>query len=217
MSPLKLCPQYMMADSFLMMNNNSWQPFALLLIDVQRDFFPETVQQAFPQFEENVAALLRFCRRQRIEVVHVRASFKADGSDWMVRYKVIDRRLPCIEGTPGVEVLPCARAQSGEKVIIKQCFDAFLNPELRDYLHGRNKRFVLVSGLITSVCVLTTAAAAAQRGYLTAVVEDCCADAPDRHDAVLSSYPFIFDRVNSGDIGARLPEWSAYLEKIAVN
>lgn len=55
------------------------------------------------------------------------------------------------------------------------------------------KRFVLVAGLVTSTCTLSTAGTATQLGYLVAVVDDCCADLPSEHDRVLRSYhPFMF-------------------------
>lgn len=58
----------------------------------------------------------------------------------------------------------------------------------------RGKRFVLVTGLITSTCVLFTATSAAQSGFVTAVVSDCCADEADAHESTLSRYHYIFSR-----------------------
>jgi nicotinamidase-related amidase len=60
-----------------------WEQFALLLIDVQRDFWPEQMAECFPHFPANVARLLKLCRAEGIEVVHLRADFKPDMSDWM--------------------------------------------------------------------------------------------------------------------------------------
>jgi nicotinamidase-related amidase len=187
-----------------------WGPFVLLLIDVQRDFWSKEV---FPQFPANVAQLLNLCRTEGVDIVHLRAGFMPDGSDWMPRYKLLGR-IPCISGTDGVEVLPCALDEPGEQVIVKQTFDGFHNPQLLDYLRQGGKRFVLTAGLVTSVCVFLTTASAAQQGFLTAVVEDCCADHPQKHEQTLETYQFIFERICLAGIPGRYPEWLAALREL---
>ncbi|MBM3264076.1 MAG: cysteine hydrolase [candidate division Zixibacteria bacterium] len=171
-----------------------WRPFALLLIDVQRDFYPEETRQAFPDFEKNVTTLLGFCRTVGIDIIHIRSLFAPDKSDWMATYRV-KGTIPCIRGTSGAETLACAKAQPHEPVMIKQTFDAFYIPDLFTHLQQTNKRFILTAGLVTSVCVLLTTASAVQRGFLATLVEDCCADTPDAHTATLDRYPFIFKRI----------------------
>jgi hypothetical protein len=76
------------------------------------------------------------------------------------------------------------------------------------------KRFVLTAGLVTSTCVLFTTASAAQSGFLTAVVEDCCADERFIHEHTLDRYQFIFDRTQVDAIRGRHGEWLAALEKL---
>jgi nicotinamidase-related amidase len=194
--------------------DTNWGDFALLLVDVQKDFWTEEMVGAFPGFEKRVAELLALCRREKIDVVHLRASFRDDKADWMVRYHFLDR-IPCIEGTPGVELLNCAMEQPGEMVITKNTFDGFQKPQLQEYLEKNNKRFLLIAGLVTSVCVLLTAASAAQKGYLVGLVEDCCADKPEAHVHTLSRYPFIFQRTTVAQITGNREQWLADLEKIA--
>ena len=188
-------------------------PFVLLLIDVQKDFWTEEMSDAFPDYEKNLSKLLDFCRQEHIDIVHLRAAFQADKSDWMVKYKLGDW-IPCIEGTEGVAVFPCANDAPGENVIIKRTFDGFQSPELQRYFQESKKRFVLVAGLVTSVCVLLTAASAAQQGYLVGMVEDCCADEPDAHTQTLDRYPFIFSRTTVDSISRDLEKWAADIDKL---
>jgi ureidoacrylate peracid hydrolase len=190
-----------------------WEPFALLLIDVQRDFWTENTAASFPKFPSRTANLLSVCRTEGIEVIHLRASFRADMSDWMVRYK-LRGRIPCVEGTPGIETLPFACEQPGELVLTKHTFDGFQNPALVEYLRQRGKRFILTAGLVTSTCVLFTTVSAAQSGFLTAIIEDCCADDPNAHEQTLESYPFIFDPIPSVQIVDQYPKWKAALDKL---
>ncbi len=190
-----------------------WGQFVLLLIDVQHDFWGESVAERFAHFPANVARLLGFCRAENIEIVHLRASYKPDMSDWMPRYK-LRGRIPCVQGTDGIETLPFALAEPGETVITKQTFDGFLVPELLPYLRHKGKRFVLTAGLVTSVCVLFTTVSAAQSGFLAAIVEDCCADDPRAHEQTLDRYRFIFDRTTVDSILDRYPEWMASLREL---
>ncbi len=193
--------------------SRNWDPFALLLIDVQKDFWTDRMSQEFADYERNVGQLLHVCRTEGIDIVHLRARFQPDESDWMIRYKALGR-IPCIEGTPGVEVFPVAGEEPGEFVIFKQSFDGFHKPALQAYLEKNGKRYLLVAGLVTSVCVLLTAATAAQRGYLVGVVEDCCADSPEAHEQTLQGYPFVFDRVSVEQIIACYDSWQADIKTL---
>jgi nicotinamidase-related amidase len=192
---------------------HNWDQFALLLIDVQRDFWSERVAHVHPDFPANIATLLTFCRNEGIEVVHLRASFSADRSDWMPKY-LLRGRTPCVQGTAGIEPLPFAREHVGETIILKHTFDGFQNPQLEHYLHQRGKRFVLTAGLLTSTCVLLTTASAMQKGFLAALVEDCCADEPNAHNHTLDHYTFIFERAPVGLISSHHAEWMAALEQL---
>jgi len=194
-------------------SHQGWEQFALLLIDVQQDFWNVEMAKSFPHFSHNVTRLLEFCRTHGIEVVHLRASFKPDRSDWMAKYK-LRGSIPCIEGTPGSETLFFALEEPGERVIVKQTFDGFQNGELLEHLRQNGKRFLLTAGLVTSTCVLFTTVSAAQNGFLTAVVEDCCADEPSAHQQTLDRYRFIFDRTTVESIPESLTEWQADLEKL---
>lgn len=197
-----------------MMNaQRDWRQFALLLIDVQRDFWSEDLAQSFPHFPTNVARLLSLCRAEGIEIVHLRASFRPDMSDWMPRYR-LRGTIPCVQGTAGAETLPFALDKPGETVIVKHVFDGFHNRELSRYLRQERKRFVLTAGLLTSVCVFLTTTSAAQNGFLAAVVEDCCADQPHLHEQTLDTYQFVFERTKVNLIPERYAAWLADLKQL---
>jgi nicotinamidase-related amidase len=147
---------------------------ALILVDIQRDFWPP-FKERFPDLPGNVIALLEAARERGHPVIHVRSSFKPDRSDWMLFYKPEGRGdVPCIAGTEGEALEDFVVPLPGEPVVIKQVFDSFVSTDL--------------AGLETSVCVLFTANSAYMRRMVPLVVSDACGDEPERHDAVLKMY-----------------------------
>jgi len=197
------------------MNNNQrdWKEFALLAIDLQLDFWSDEIAKASPKFPDNISQLFNLCRDERIEIIHLRASYNQDKSDWMPRYK-LRGSVPCVQGTGGEEVLPFALEESGEKVFIKKTYDGFINTGLMEYLNQNGKRFVLCAGLVTSICVFLTTASAAQNNFLTAIIDDCCADKTDKHLTTLNNFDFIFYRTNVNNIQNDYSKWSASIKSI---
>ena len=195
------------------MTNRNWEQFALLLIDVQEDFWSEESEAAFPHFRDNVTRLLALCREEGIEVIHIRARFAADKSDWMPVYR-LGRRMPCIDGSAGVELLDEALEKPGEMVLEKQAFDAFLMGELEPHLQRFNRRFLLTAGLVTSICVFLSTVSAMQRGFLTAIIEDCCADEPGAHDHTLERYKFMFEKIRVAELVEQHARWQDMLNQL---
>jgi nicotinamidase-related amidase len=100
-------------------------------------------------------------------------------------------------------------------VILKQAFDGFQTAELEAHLRRTGKRFLLTAGLLTSVCVLFTTASAVQRGFLTAVVEDCCADGQEAHRQTLDRYGgLLFHRTTVDGVAAGYAAWRAALDEL---
>jgi ureidoacrylate peracid hydrolase len=196
------------------MGKDHWDEFALLLIDVQKDFWDQDVQKSFPDFPQNIQQLLDFCRKDGLEVIHIRALFAPDQSDWMVPYR-LKGSIPCIAGTEGAEALECAREHEGEKVFFKQTFDSFCQPELIEYLQKSGKRFLLTAGLVTSICVLLTTASAVQKGYLVSLVEDATADQAEAHQHTVAQYaPIFMPLVRTAELTQHRTDWLKMLDTL---
>jgi nicotinamidase-related amidase len=163
---------------------------ALLLVDVQRDFWgPLAKLPRFAAFASNLRTLLDTARANHLTVVHTQAVFKPDRSDWMLFYRAHGRgHIPCIAGSAGVPIEDFAAPRDGEPVISKQTFDGFANTDLERVLRERNVKAVLIAGLVTSVCVLFTATSAYLKRFVPLVVSDACADSVEQHEATLRTY-----------------------------
>jgi nicotinamidase-related amidase len=178
---------------------------ALLLVDIQRDFWRPLAQEPrFASFPSHVATLLATARAHHMPVVHTQACFAADGHDWMLFYGPHGRgAIPCVAGTEGALIEPFAAPADGEPIVVKKTFDGFAGTDLEQVLRARQVQAVLIAGLVTSVCVLFTAMSAYARRMVPIVVSDACADAPQDHDATLRRYDGLcFLNVTTGQVHA---------------
>lgn len=187
----------------------NWDGFALLVIDVQNDFWGGG-QGHVPGFAENTAQMLQQARKEGLEVIHVRTRFAADKSDWPNAFRVtFGNHIPCLAGTPGVEPADFAREAAGERVFYKKHFDAFTSNELLAHLRARGVKRVFLAGLTTDVCILSSALGAGSHGYVATVVNDCCSAAPmNVHSFIIHRYEgLMFDVKNHDQLLSQLPAW----------
>jgi nicotinamidase-related amidase len=140
----------------------------LLIIDIQRDYFPGG---AYPLVEPEAAAAAarRVLERFRSDggpVVHLRHVWDAPDATFMR------------PGTDGVEIHPEVAPADGEPVIEKANPNGFLDTDLEQRLRELGAEELVVVGMMSSMCVDATVRAAVDLGFETTVVHDGCA-APD--------------------------------------
>jgi nicotinamidase-related amidase len=140
----------------------------LLIIDIQRDYFPGG---GFPLVEpeaaaENARDVLASFRRQSLPVVHMQHVWDADDATFMR------------PGTEGIEIHPLVAPEGGEPVLRKTAPNSFLDTGLEDELRGRDVDELVVVGMMTSTCVDSSVRAASELGFEVTLVHDACA-APD--------------------------------------
>ncbi|MGE0314207.1 MAG: cysteine hydrolase family protein [Lautropia sp.] len=92
-----------------------------------------------------------------------------------------------IEGSPGCTIMPGLQAPQDVVIRSKKRYDCFRGTDLEFALRARGVNTVLVTGINTNSCVLSTVAAANARDYAVVVVQDCVdtMDDPSLHDAAL--------------------------------
>jgi len=77
-----------------------------------------------------------------------------------------------IKGTEGARVIPELEPKEGERVVEKRRYSGFFGTNLQEMLEGVGAEGVVLTGVLTEVCVLHTAADAFFRGYRVTVVRD---------------------------------------------
>lgn len=138
---------------------------ALLLIDIQNDYFPggKMALVGMEQAAQNAHALLRAFRAENRPVIHVQHLSIRPGSTFFV------------PGTPGVEVHASVAPQSGEPVITKYFPNSFRDTNLLDTLKNLEVEQLVVCGAMTQMCIDATARAAFDLAFRCLIAEDACA------------------------------------------
>lgn len=140
----------------------------LLIIDIQRDYFPGG---AYPLVEPEAAAdsarsVLDSFRTANQPIIHMKHVWDAPDAEFMR------------PGTEGIEIHPTVEPADGELVLEKTSPNSFVETALEEELRQRDTTDLVVAGMMSSMCVDASVRAAADLGFSPTVVHDACA-APD--------------------------------------
>jgi nicotinamidase-related amidase len=138
---------------------------ALLLIDIQNDYFPGGAMELTGSVGagQHAAMLLAAFRAKGLPVVHVQHVSTRHGATFF---------LP---GTQGVEIHDGVAPQAGETVVRKHFPNSFRETPLLQHLRERNITDLVIAGMMTHMCVDTTTRAAADLGFRCRLAHDACA------------------------------------------
>jgi nicotinamidase-related amidase len=137
---------------------------ALLIVDVQRDYFPGG---GHPLVEPDAAAAA---------TSRVLESFRAAGDAVLHLKHVWDEPEATYlrPDSDGVEIHPAVAPAEGEAVIEKEAPNGFLGTKLEDELRSREVAELVVAGMESCMCVDATVRAAVDLGFEATVVHDAC-------------------------------------------
>lgn len=174
---------------------------ALVIVDMQRyftqpsfpftDFFeklsPGVCSGYLKRVREDVIPsirrLLDHFRQNGSPVVFTAVGTRTqDGSDLSCWARALDEAAMTVLGTrihppvgdPSWQIDPALEPRSGEIVVNKLSAGTFATTDLADQLHRRGVDRVVITGVVTDVCVSTTAREAADRNFKVVVVSDAC-------------------------------------------
>jgi len=138
---------------------------ALLIVDIQNDYFPGGNGELTGSVEAatNAARLLDAARKARWPVIHVQHISTRQGA------KIF------IPGTPGVEIHKDVQPVTGEKIITKHSPNSFRETGLHDLLRDLHIERLLISGMMSHMCIDATVRSAFDLGFTCTVAHDACA------------------------------------------
>lgn len=169
---------------------------ALVLIDIQNDYFPGGTMEVegSPEASYRAREALRRFRELGLPVVHVQHLAARPGATFF---------LP---GTPGAQIHEDVRPLPAEPVVQKHFPNAFRDTELLALLRTLGVERLVVAGMMTQMCVDATVRAAFDHGFPCTVLHDACAardlafgavhvPAPHVHAAFLAALGAVYAQV----------------------
>jgi len=138
---------------------------ALLLIDIQKDYFPGGKMELEGPIEaaQKAAALLQCFRDHAMPTVHIQhISLQPDATFF-------------ISGDRGTDIHDITPHYEGEPLVQKHYPNSFRETNLLSMLREWGIKRVIITGMMTHMCVDATVRAAADYGFQVIVAEDACA------------------------------------------
>ena len=138
---------------------------ALVLIDIQNDYFPggKMELEGGPEAGVNAGKALAHFRKAGLPLVHIQHLSAYAGATFFV------------PGTPGVEIHDSVKPMGNELVIQKYFPNAFRDTPLLWHLKDNGIDRLIIGGMITHMCVDASVRAAFDHGFRCIVLSDACA------------------------------------------
>jgi nicotinamidase-related amidase len=138
---------------------------ALILVDIQNDYFPggRMVLEGIDAASVNASRLLNLFREKYLPVFHIRHLAVQPNATFF------------LADTPGSEIHPSVAPMPGETLVAKHFPNSFRETILLDQLKKANAASVAVCGAMSHMCIDATVRAACDLGFQCRVAQDACA------------------------------------------
>lgn len=140
---------------------------ALLIIDLQNDYFPEG---KYPLWNteatlNNIEKAIRAAQKNEITIIHIQ--HVANPEKGIAPFFNKD--------SSGVEIHPHILSIAPDApIVVKEFADSFLKTNLEEILSKEEITELLICGMMTQNCVTHTAISKAAEKYDVRIVADCC-------------------------------------------
>lgn len=147
---------------------------ALLIVDIQNDYFPGGAMELEGSLLAGAKAgqLLKAFRHKSSPVIHIQHVSTRPGATFF---------LP---NTRGAEIHDSVAPQPGETVIQKHYPNSFRETPLLEHLKQLGVTELVIAGMMTQLCIDTTTRAAADLGFQCWLAHDACATRAQSFDGV---------------------------------
>ena len=132
-----------------------------------------------------IQQLLAFARGKGMPVIFANDSFLPD--DFIFRKG--KGKPHSLMGTEGANVIAEFGPENSDIILPKRRFSAFFGTTLDSMLREKEIETIVVCGISTQVCVLTTVLDGIAHDFRVILMEDCCATfKPEHHAALVDMY-----------------------------
>lgn len=147
---------------------------ALLLVDIQNDYFPNGAMELVgsPEAGARAGALLQAFRKAGRPIVHIQHLAARAGATFFR------------PGTQGADLHASVAPLPGEPLFQKHFPNSFRETPLLEHLRERGITQLVIAGMMTHMCIDTTVRAAADLGFQCQLAGDACATRDLARDGV---------------------------------
>ena len=172
---------------------------AILVVDMLNDFCKEGGSMVLKEGVEAVAPIANLIAKARehgFPIISIHDCHRPGKYD-----KEFDKRAPhCIDGTWGAQVIDELAPQEQDYCIKKRRFSGFYQTDLDLVLRELGVKTVVVTGVVTNICVRSTCHDAFFLGYNVVVPTDCVrATGPREQESTLWDIETHFGAVTTSD------------------
>ena len=164
-------------------------------LEERKHYFDRIEQIVLPRQQE----LIAYFREHKLPVLYVQSGSElsdcADAPPHRIDRYRMRHQYP---GHREYDILDKIKPLPSDYVVNKTTVSAFASSGLESLLRALNVESLLVCGILTDVCVGLTARNAADRGFKTLLVEDCCAADDETHHRVeIATFGRLFGRAET--------------------
>jgi nicotinamidase-related amidase len=184
---------------------------ALLVIDMQNDFLLPSKPLPAPGGMEMVPVIADLAHRARqagAPVIYTMEAHRPGREDFGIER--FFEPLHCVEGGTGIEIVDGLAPEPSDLIIgAKRRYDAFLGTELDIVLRLHEIENLVVVGVCTDVCVLSTVQHARNLDYRCLVLRDATAGTTrELHEAALLCLGSYFARIETAEGACKIMGWA---------
>ena len=138
---------------------------ALIIIDIQNDYFPggKMELEGSPEAGLQAAKLIEGFRAKGLPLVHIQHVSNRPGATFFV------------PGTEGMNIHASVAPRAGEAVLQKHFPNSFRGTTLLEHLRALDADHLVIAGMMTHMCVDATTRAAFDLGFSCSLAHDACA------------------------------------------
>lgn len=155
---------------------------AVVVIDMINDFVTGVFKsERAVKIVPNIKRLLKFARKQGVPIVYATDAHLPNVDP---EFEVWGPHA--IKGSWGAEIIDELKPEKGDFRVLKRKYSAFQGTDLDMLLRELKIYTLILTGVVTDICIQHTAADAFFRGYRVIVPQDCveAVDAPTQNAAI---------------------------------
>ncbi len=153
---------------------------ALVVVDMLYDFTHPDGKVFYPKNQEilpKIREIIRFCRKKGLLIIFIQHYHRKYLYD---KELLSGRRVNCIEGSGGEELMPeLSYQEKTDYIVKKRRYNAFYGTDLDLILREHDIRNLLICGTKTNCCIRATVEGAYHLDYNPIVIKECVATNDD--------------------------------------